>query len=274
MRTSRRSGVDRDTADRLLDGAAVGGSERLNLLLAAAAAPGRPDELTGEAAAVDAFRAQRAGTLAVAPARRPRPRTGAGRLLTVKAGIAAALAVAATGGVALAATTGVLPGPFDGGFHRELPDGTPTPAGPTTGSSPGAPSGTPGGATGGGTVTPAPDPALVGLCRAYRAAGDRDRVLDTPAFRSLVLAAGNRNAVPAYCAAVLTGRDAAGTPHPTGKPAHPSNPPGRSTPKPEKSARPSSAPTNPAGQERSGAGPSRQQQVAPDASAGHPGRPA
>ncbi|MGK5556593.1 hypothetical protein ACSNOI_33780 [Actinomadura kijaniata] len=69
-------------------------------LLAAATAPARPEELTGEEAAVAAFRDARAA----APGRRGRT-----RLLTVKAAVVAA-ALLAGGGVAWAASTGNLPG--------------------------------------------------------------------------------------------------------------------------------------------------------------------
>ncbi|WP_328421563.1 hypothetical protein OG470_05965 [Micromonospora sp. NBC_00389] len=60
--------ADRAEADRLLDGAraaattgpSVAPTDRLAGLLAAAASPGRPEELAGEQAALAAFRAARA----------------------------------------------------------------------------------------------------------------------------------------------------------------------------------------------------------------------
>jgi hypothetical protein len=76
-------------------------------VLEAAAAPGRPDELSGGLAALAAFRAARQN-----PSRPPYKiplRTGLTRLLTLKAAVVLA---AATGGVTvtLAAATGSLPG--------------------------------------------------------------------------------------------------------------------------------------------------------------------
>ncbi|PWU43634.1 hypothetical protein DLJ46_30390, partial [Micromonospora globispora] len=70
--------ADRTESERLLDTAREGrpraaGADPLVHLLAAAAAPGNPGELSGEEQAIAAFRAARAAG-APAPHRAPRPR--------------------------------------------------------------------------------------------------------------------------------------------------------------------------------------------------------
>ncbi|MFD6415079.1 hypothetical protein [Streptomyces sp. NPDC060194] len=135
------SWLDRDTAERLLDGRPVAAvlpmgdararAARLERVLAhalpgvdasgtrprAAAAARTAPELPGEAAAVAAYRAARAGgtvllaASAGAPDRRS-ARTAAGWARPVRFGLAAALAVCTVGGVAVAAGTGALPAPF------------------------------------------------------------------------------------------------------------------------------------------------------------------
>ncbi|MEU9111808.1 hypothetical protein AB0D04_08470 [Streptomyces sp. NPDC048483] len=129
--------LDKDAAERLLRGDPVGapdgdGARELQQLLDAAAAvgagPAPSAELPGEAAAVAAFRRAQHGSGA-----RPRRRIGAGRVSPVhttrpggvaertrlarpfRRGFAVALAVCAISGVAVAAGTGVLPSPFQGG---------------------------------------------------------------------------------------------------------------------------------------------------------------
>ncbi|MEV4254754.1 hypothetical protein AB0J52_16515 [Spirillospora sp. NPDC049652] len=117
-----------EAAERLFDALAQGrepqgrdgasGADPLTALLSAASAPGRPDELAGEDAAVAAFqsavaeRSSEAVTTRVLPAGAGRPQVGGRglkRLLTVKAALVA-LVAASLGGVALAASTGNLPG--------------------------------------------------------------------------------------------------------------------------------------------------------------------
>ncbi|SCL32334.1 hypothetical protein GA0074692_3288 [Micromonospora pallida] len=153
--------IERETVERLLDGTAVDRRrvpEGLVRLLDAVRAAPLPDELRGEPAAVRAFHTAR-----LAPAHPP-PVPPARRgvlvqLLPLKTAVAA-LAVAATGGMALAAVQGALPNPLrptsplpntttDGGPGRSgpqpsaSPDGEPsTPAGRTPGPEPSP--GTPG----------------------------------------------------------------------------------------------------------------------------------
>ncbi|MFF8591255.1 extensin [Streptomyces sp. NPDC015220] len=225
------------------------------------------DELAGEAAALAAFRkarAERADVPAAAagpraadgPAddgavrigTRPRPggrarvpHGGAGRSRPgwgrpVRLVLSAALAAGAVGGVAAAATTGVLPAPFGGDDPEpaaSVPDRA-TPVGPSlTHSSAGTPGGeqsarTPGGAPaassggaardtargddarGGGDATPGPEDAPgdgsagrwgrpTAACRDLRAGKD----LDTVSKRALEGAAGGPARVWAYCDGIL-----------------------------------------------------------------------
>jgi hypothetical protein len=104
-----RPGLDRRTAEQLLrrDPAVHGQAPQLAALLEAAAAPGNPRELAGRSAAVAAFRDVRRPGPAFPGHRRRSARSRLARLLTLKAAVGLALA---TGGVALAAATGALPG--------------------------------------------------------------------------------------------------------------------------------------------------------------------
>ncbi|XTZ16608.1 hypothetical protein ACQSSU_04230 [Micromonospora echinospora] len=246
MNSHHQHRIDRDTVERLLDG--VTAAERrqvpddlVRLLDAARAAP-RSTELRGEHQAVQAFHAARS-----APARRPsRPaaRRGAlARLLPAKT--IAALAVAATGGMALATVQGAVPSPL-----RPAPPATTTPVDGPSGGVPErmrtAPTAGPPthGPPGGGPRSP----ELIPACRSWRDARavDPDRALRDPAFAPLVRAAGGQDRVDAWCDTVLGGgrtpvpstdvpRDAptagpGGPPSapPTGQPAvHPARPTGQ-----------------------------------------------
>ncbi|GAA4238916.1 hypothetical protein GCM10022254_56860 [Actinomadura meridiana] len=97
----RAPGLDERAAERLLDGAV--GPARLRALLSAAAAPGRPEELAGEDAAVAAFRA------APVPERRSRAAM-LRRFLTIKVLAVVGGSLILTGGAAYATITGQLPG--------------------------------------------------------------------------------------------------------------------------------------------------------------------
>lgn len=104
--------LDQRTAERLLGGApasrangAAGGHDALRALLSAAAGPPRPGELAGEDAAAAAFLAARARP----EARRSRW-SAVPRYATVKVAVVAATLAAFGGGVAVAASTGHLPG--------------------------------------------------------------------------------------------------------------------------------------------------------------------
>ena len=91
----------------------------LRVLLAPAAAPATPAELRGETAVLAAFRSVRPA-LAPEPAvlrSRRGPKVRLARAMSIKAAIAA-ITVVGMGGVAVAASTGTLPGPIDGPRHK------------------------------------------------------------------------------------------------------------------------------------------------------------
>jgi len=112
------------------------------------------------------------------------------KLITVKAAAAAVL-VTAAGGVALAATSGVLPSPL--GKPDATPNSTHASARPAVEASriPGGPA--------------SPSPSLEGLCRAYLAnpTDNRGKALESPAFRALITAAGDRESVATFCATLV-----------------------------------------------------------------------
>ena len=131
MSTRHPSRIHREAAEQLLDGAARPGAhpgadqDRLARVLAAAAAPGREAELGGEAMAVAAFEAHHLAPV-VTPRREQMIKSPLAKLLTAKV-VAASLAAFATGGVALAAGTGVIGG--TGSAHVGASAGQP--AGPS-----------------------------------------------------------------------------------------------------------------------------------------------
>jgi hypothetical protein len=129
--------LDQRTAERLLGGVpassangpaggsangsaagAADGHDALRALLSAAAGPARPGELAGEDAAAAAFRAARAQSTA----RRSRW-AAVPRYATVKVAVVAATLAAFGGGVAVAASTGHLPGqsPAPASSHHRTP---------------------------------------------------------------------------------------------------------------------------------------------------------
>ena len=227
MSTHQPRRVDRDTAEHLLAGVPavrhrVG---PLGAYLAAAAAPGQPQELAGGPEAMAAFQAAH-----LQPAAQQRRtsmiKTWVAKLLTVKA--AALLTVTAAGGMALAATTGALPNPL-----ADTPATTPSPAHAT-----GRPTTTP--SHPGGRPSVMPSASLLGLCHAYTAGAgaDHGKALTDPAFTDLITAAGGTAEVTTFCATILASAHAASHPagpadttHPTGPPtgtpanSHPTGPP-------------------------------------------------
>jgi hypothetical protein len=221
-------GLDAATSERLLAGERVG-PPALVRLLAAAAAPPFPQETAGEDVAAMAFRTARSQ-----PVREGTPRPAVARraaLLWIKTVAAVSVAVAAAG-AALAAGTGVLPNPFDrpapstatpGSSHPQPSLSDPRSAGGSTGVVPSTPG--PGG-------PPATVPAAMdGLCRVYLAQEERapGQAASSPAFATLVAAAGGPEHVVEYCATLL-GPDAVppglASPRPTQTPAGPAPQPG------------------------------------------------
>ncbi|MFG2057231.1 hypothetical protein ACGFI9_24750 [Micromonospora sp. NPDC048930] len=221
--------MDQETVERLLVGPvadAQDGPEVLIRLLAAVRAAPHPYELSGESAALQAFRMARAGSAPV-PASRSERRFLT-RLLGAKVALAALLA-AATGGVALAAVTDTLPGPLSHepatGPSARLGSGTPT-SGPDASATPGAsPTDRPGGTA-----------ALQGLCTAYRAepGESRGRALESPRFADLVAAAGGREKVTGYCDRLLDGPGAPSSANPGETKRPDAEPNGRPTGRPDR----------------------------------------
>jgi hypothetical protein len=214
MNIRRTYRIDRATAEALLSGvpAARRDAGPLGALLAAAAASGRPEELADWPAAVAAFRAAHAQP---ATSRRGQSRTKIRltKLFTVK--VAAFAAAAATGGMALAATSGALPNPLEDKPAVRVSNGQGT-------DRPGIAS--PGSSRTGPSILPSA--SLFGLCTAYEAGADHGNALADPAFTALVTAAGGIDRVDGYCQSLLASSAAnAGPPseHPTGH-SHPSGP--------------------------------------------------
>ncbi|WP_131745592.1 hypothetical protein, partial [Frankia sp. Cppng1_Ct_nod] len=208
MSTHRSLRIGKGDAERMLRGGPVdakAGPDPLADLLAAAAAPARAGELAGEEAAMAAFREAR--LVPVAQTRRDSMiKIGLAKLVTVKV---AAVAVAATtvGGVAVAASTGVLPSPGASDSSVQLTTSASAHATAPSVHSPNA--------------RASVSASLVGLCHAYTAgAGDNPgKALDAPSFTVLITAAGGKDKVTAYCTAVLNADlAAADSAHPTGTP--------------------------------------------------------
>jgi hypothetical protein len=107
MSTRHSLKISRNAAERLLDGHAGPDSESLSRVLAAASAPARDRELSGEQMAVAAFEANH-----LVPVVNPQKerKSMLAKLLTAKV-LFSSLAACATGGVAVAASTGALTGP-------------------------------------------------------------------------------------------------------------------------------------------------------------------
>jgi hypothetical protein len=237
--------IDLISAEHLMRGARSGSPTEPNplaVLLAAAVAPAREEELAGEDNAVAAFRDAR---LAIAPAPEPRKRFML-KSVVVKASVVAAVAVVGGGGVAVAATTGHLPGTNAPDTHAATRASHAAPAATASGhASRPAATRTPGAAAS-HAADPGTAPNLRGLCTAFQAhAGDNPgKALQNPAFKTLIDRAGGKNDVAAYCATLLatpagnasSHRSDASTHASTHAPSdppssHPTNPrPTRSTP--------------------------------------------
>jgi hypothetical protein len=227
-----RDSLDPITAERLLDGTADD-PPALAMLLDRAAAKGRPIELTGEAAALAAFRAAEALPAApTVPATPAVPRSPARRRWLTA--VAAATFTFAFAGVAVAA--GALPNPL-----RPAATTAPQPSKDTP--SRAAP---PSNGRGNGPTAAPPDAAVPGLCQAYLAqlAAGHEEELRNPRFAALVELAGGADRVRAYCEEHAArpspgpshGRPDRGPTEPP-KPTPAQNPPG--PPNPPEQGRPS-----------------------------------
>lgn len=219
--------VDQETAERLLGGSAVDpqdGHEALVRLLLVIRTSPQPNELAGEGAAMQAFRVARLGLGPASPGHSTRQSFSA-RLRTLKVALAA-VAVAATGGVALAAANGALPHPLRGDVPGAVSSAVDRPP-PTEVGADASPSTAP-------DNDADPPGSLVGLCRAYQAdPGDNaGGALESPAFTALIRTAGGRKNVAAYCDRLLAPKKdpAFPTGAPTDRPgSEPTEPPGGRT---------------------------------------------
>ncbi|MBX6356136.1 MAG: hypothetical protein IRZ05_09830 [Micromonosporaceae bacterium] len=218
---SRKSSIDRRTAERLLRDGRGTGDHPLAGLLAAAKAPGRGDELAREEMAVAAFRAARRGSVPL-PQRRSMIKTALAKLLTVKAAALAATVVG-VGGVALAASTGTIPGTQ----HSTGPAASHSQAAKAHPS--GTPASHPAGRPSRAAVPSGMPPGLYWLCNDYigRDAEHRGKALGESKFQELAARTGrDRDNADKFCDKLLQQGDKGGAPtaHPTGAAERTANP--------------------------------------------------
>ncbi|HZC69711.1 MAG TPA: hypothetical protein VE442_03355 [Jatrophihabitans sp.] len=258
MSRHRRDQISRVDAERLLD-TGVGGPDALEALLAAATAAPPVGEVAGQRAALAEFRAAHLTTV---PTRRRLAmlKSVLANFAAAKVVLSAAAAAAATGGIAIAAATGALPGTSHGDQHAQNRLVAPTSASAQSSHSAAANSAASSrenepaseaseSAATHGSATPSP--SLPGLCNAYQrgVAASHGKALENPAFSVLIAKAGSKDNVAAYCDNLVgpaPSHPAGGaeTTHPTGPPAsHPAGPPNHPTGAPE--THPTGAPSAP-----------------------------
>ena len=241
-----KSRLTRSAARRLLDVPHAHEGTSVGDILAAAAAPaeGTP---SGEDVALAQFRAH-AGRSTVLGGASPVVSTRR-KIALPLATLAAVGAVAASGGVAFAASQGALHVPFTGHDNRS----THAPAAPAE-DNPGLTKAETAGsdtadASDTTTAAPqphpsaAPSPSLRGLCQAFQAGALHDGK-SNPAFDALVKAAGGTSQVEAFCV-TRTGTPRAHPTHPA-KPAHPAKPTQAADPTPPVKPTQAADPTHPA----------------------------
>ena len=210
--------IDAARAERFLSGS-LDDDHPVARLLSAASGPTRPEEIAGEAAAVMAFHGARRVVLPPAPVTHRSRRTGRA-LVPIAAGVAAAVAAA---GVALAASTGVLSGPW---MNVDSPGSQTTTAvvteRPTTGGRSSSSIATSSASASGGVTAPGASPTtsvedLIGLCHSYQTRSEKDpgKSMDSNAIARLAAAAGGEDRIAAFCEALI-GPAPSGTPSPTG----------------------------------------------------------
>jgi len=217
MSTRHPRKIGRKAAEELLGGSAGPGAgpEQLARVLAAAAAPGRESELAGEEAVVAAFQAHHLVPV-TAPRRGQMIKSPLAKLLTVKV-LAVSVAAFATGGVALAASDGVLTSSGSAQGHAGVGVSQPASPGgiaaqPTTSASPSSSPVVAGGAPGlcralAGRVNPAgagqTGAVSLGSLEQALASPKLSQVLSSSPFSSLVSTAQGGTNVPDYCGLVL-----------------------------------------------------------------------
>jgi hypothetical protein len=120
------------------------------------------------------------------------------KALAVKTAVVAATLTTA-GGVALAATTGALPGSLGNERVSPATSASHHPVEPSVAPSDGADK---------GEAHGSPSPSLVGLCHAYAVGNkaDHGKALQNPAFTALIRSAGGADKVESFCAAVLAAK--------------------------------------------------------------------
>jgi len=223
MRTIRRCRIGPREAEHLFSVDRAGSEHgELSFLLAAAAAPSRPDELVGHELPVAAF--EQAGREAGAPVRRSHAR---GRRFTRSVAVKAVAVATATliGGTAYAAETGRLPDAAQWQAHDVFfPLGVPAPRDASPNVADPVPRPTPDG--GGRTLDPS-SPAVLGLCRAWQAVqgNPNGKPMSAESFQDLAEAAGGERDIAAFCAPLPTE-------YPGRAPALPTPPPETATPPP------------------------------------------
>src|SRR6266702_1798501 len=245
MNTRHSRRISRKTAEQLLDGAAgrgqgtpaPGAAGQVVSVLAAATAPGHDDELAGEQMAVAAFEANHLAS--VANFRREQMiKSPLAKILTVKV-LASVLVVGASGGVALAASTGTFSssgsssGPASGGSSVAAPvtppagGFIPSPSDSGSASASASPSGDTQQPAASASASDSSSPASIpqtaaGLCNALAgdaagasgfltkaaqqqalAGGGVSKALQSPEFSSLVSTAQSAANVPDYCGLLL-----------------------------------------------------------------------
>jgi hypothetical protein len=190
----RRGRIGPDEAERLLAAGHDAEHPELSRLLAAAAAPPRPDELTGLDAALAAFedagRVQRPALV--------RRRRRAVRPLAA----AAAVSVLLVGGVAVATETGYLPGTGEPAPESSAPREVPTSAARTSPNGTRGPAQTPSHTASAPTTAPA-DKAAVRLCRTWDDRHRKGKPMKPADLRELSRLAGGEARIPAFCAPLL-----------------------------------------------------------------------
>jgi hypothetical protein len=247
----------RNDLEHLLDGQ-PGRTDALAQLMNAARARGVRADTAGLQATMSAF-----GRLSYAPAnantsRRPSLiKTAAAKLAAAKLLLLTGAAVAATGGIALAATTGNLPNPLPHSTRAATTASAAVISGAEESAAHLSQSPATGSSASSGHPSAVPSPSLIGLCHSWLARPHTQGNADTnPAFTVLVTTAGGITSVDAYCTTLLaaTPTDSSTSPtevetspsHPTGKPSDlPSAAQTHPTGKP--SDLPSAAQTHPTG---------------------------
>jgi hypothetical protein len=215
---SNRDHLTRRDVEQLLDGVPARPAALTRLLTSARMIGARADSAGLDSVLADFARRPPASAITTTLNRRSVPKGAIARLASAKMFVVATVAVLATGGIALAATTGNLPDPLPGSPHITTTASETTPgssAGNTTPShAEPSPTTADQGATGsstagartstsaGATEVPA---AFNGLCTFWLARNHSNGNADnSPAFRDLIAAAGGVDAVDGYCTALLS----------------------------------------------------------------------